>query len=647
MDEEGVPVIAGFNLIEKIGAGGTATVFKAEDSDGTVVAVKILHPFLAQLPDVRRVLEKEAAVLSTVSGPGVATLRTVHTDQDSTFLVMDFVDGKTLQELASASPMRGVLLTSVVKGTLRALSTIHQSGVIHRDLKPSNVMLGPDGVTVLDFGLSVVEELAGVTRPRDGGGTPGWMSPEQIVGNKVDEATDIFNLGMLIGFLATGANVFGEGRPEALLYRIAHESPDLSNVPSKIRALVAKCLEKDPADRPSLQEVEKLFVSATADTNDDDSIDDDATSLASATVFDRISDDRHDAFGASTRRPSLSKRAVAIVASITLVLLAGVAVVLDQFVVDYSGDIEFRYINASQSNPPQSGGAITVILDGAAPKTIRLPSRNTPRIQSENVGRWSLGSLIELSYQPPFSEDQAVSLRTSAAQLGISRIHLGQTLVFLASVEDERVVLSVGFADGPTEIKSVLSSRDGTRGNEARYINAEEQRDRDFRDEQRDLYLRCVSSIQDGWSEELSAVLGLQEQYPSIRDGYFTGDTKSREEWANLAYAISDAMFQQNIDTWHPNFFESVHYPFTPDIYGASSDVFTNHNELSLWWEELGNDIWADRFNPVGGSMREFHARQFLFIDLYEQGLIDAAESLRNVIRDNPKDICRERYPDS
>ena len=124
-------------------------------------------------------------------------------------------------------------------------------GVVHRDLKPSNVLLAEDGPRVIDFGISRATESTMLTQAGLVVGSPGFMSPEQAMGSDVGPPSDIFNLGAVLAFAATGEGPFGTGTTAALLYRVVHGTPSLDLVPPTVRPLIEHCLAKDPRQRPT------------------------------------------------------------------------------------------------------------------------------------------------------------------------------------------------------------------------------------------------------------------------------------------------------------------------------------------------------------------------------------------------------------
>jgi serine/threonine protein kinase len=144
---------------------------------------------------------------------------------------------------------------ALAAGLAEGLEVIHAAGVVHRDLKPSNVLLAPDGPRIIDFGISRAAELPGMTRTGLMTGSPSYMSPEQAEGGVVGPASDVFSFGSVLAFAATGREPFGAGNGPTVLYRVVHGRPDIDAIPEPIRSLVARCLAKDPASRPTAGQV--------------------------------------------------------------------------------------------------------------------------------------------------------------------------------------------------------------------------------------------------------------------------------------------------------------------------------------------------------------------------------------------------------
>ena len=246
------PLIGPYRLVGRLGSGGMGQVFLGLSAGGRPVAVKVIRVELAADPEFRVRFGREVAAARQVSG--LFTVMVVDADVDGPipWLATAYVPGPSLSEAVSAHgplPMRSVL--ALAAGLAESLSAIHAAGVVHRDLKPSNVLLAEDGPRVIDFGISRAVESTSLTQAGLVVGSPGFMSPEQAVGYEVGPPSDIFSLGAVIAFAATGQGPFGTGTTAALLYRVVHSSPSLDQVPTEVQPLVERCLAKDPSQRPT------------------------------------------------------------------------------------------------------------------------------------------------------------------------------------------------------------------------------------------------------------------------------------------------------------------------------------------------------------------------------------------------------------
>ena len=245
--------IGPYDVVDRLGSGASGVVYKATDVTGKVVALKVLRSEIADQPQVRQRLAREADALQKVEGS--RTVRVIEVDAvgERPYLAMEFVPGESLEEfIQQKGPMKGANLWGLVEALIEALQSLEKAGVVHRDLKPSNVLIGPDGIKIVDFGISSLGESSGLTETGVVLGTASWLSPEQIAGGVVSSASDVFNLGLIISYAATGRHPFGEGRSDALMYRVAHSEPDLSGLSPAIAQVVAVCLKKNPAERPPL-----------------------------------------------------------------------------------------------------------------------------------------------------------------------------------------------------------------------------------------------------------------------------------------------------------------------------------------------------------------------------------------------------------
>ena len=252
--------VKGWQLKGRIGSGGTGVVYFAQDSNNRIAAVKVLRSELSDNTMVRERLRREAEVLRRVAGGRTAVVFDVDVDCETPFIAMEYVRGLTLNEyVAQNKNVRGALAWTLVDALIEALQAIHAAGVIHRDLKPSNILIGEDGVKVVDFGISVLHDVAHSTQTGALIGTVAWLAPEQISGAEITEASDVFNLGMVLAFALTGVHPFGDGRADAIMFRIAYGEPDLSKVPKQFEPLISACLAKNPSDRPTLQNLSMIL----------------------------------------------------------------------------------------------------------------------------------------------------------------------------------------------------------------------------------------------------------------------------------------------------------------------------------------------------------------------------------------------------
>jgi outer membrane protein assembly factor BamB len=248
--------VGGFELHGRLGAGGMGRVYLGLSASGRVVAVKVIHPELAQDGEFRARFRQEVAAAQAVSGAFTAPVVAAGPDDDPPWLATAFVPGPSLTEaVARAGPFPVASTWRLAAGLAEALAAVHSAGLVHRDLKPSNVLLAADGPRVIDFGISRAREATSVTMTGMTVGTPGFMSPEQAEGGPVQPASDIFSLGCVLAFAASGRSPFGDGTPPQVLYRVVHAAPVLDDVPGPLRDLVTGCLAKAPADRPSLRRV--------------------------------------------------------------------------------------------------------------------------------------------------------------------------------------------------------------------------------------------------------------------------------------------------------------------------------------------------------------------------------------------------------
>lgn len=258
--------VAGYLLSARLGAGGMGKVYLSYTPGGRPVAIKVIRPEFAEDPEFRRRFRQEVQAAQRVQGLYTAPVIDSDTEGPHPWLATAYVAGPSLHAAVAdhgAMPVPTVLL--LIAGIAEALQVIHHAGIVHRDLKPSNVLLAVDGPRVIDFGIARAADTTALTGTGVSVGTPSFMSPEQAAGTSCTPATDIFALGQIAAFAAMGGAAFGDGPSHAVLYRIVHEEPDLSELPGELREIVTRCLIKDPTLRPSTAQIIAMCGQASQD----------------------------------------------------------------------------------------------------------------------------------------------------------------------------------------------------------------------------------------------------------------------------------------------------------------------------------------------------------------------------------------------
>ncbi|WP_329096653.1 serine/threonine protein kinase [Actinomadura citrea] len=243
--------LGSFEITGRLGVGEQGAVFLGGDPSGRPVAVKVLHVRLSGEPVARSRFADAFAPARKVSGFCTAAILHADVEGDRPYVVSEWVDGPSLQQLVDEEGVRGaVVVERVAIGMAIALAAVHRAGAVHHDLKPGNVLLGRDGPRMSDFAIAHAMEAVNVAFRGHMTEDPGYKSPEQLSGMGIGPAADVFAWASTVLFAAAGKPPFGEGSPSEVMQRIVYDEADLSELPDSLREVVTAALAKDPAERP-------------------------------------------------------------------------------------------------------------------------------------------------------------------------------------------------------------------------------------------------------------------------------------------------------------------------------------------------------------------------------------------------------------
>jgi eukaryotic-like serine/threonine-protein kinase len=249
--------IGAYNVLDEIGSGGMAVVYKAEQPAlGRLVAIKELRKELAADASLITRFEREAKSVAALAHQNIVHIYDFLTRGTSMFIVMEFVEGIDVYELLTKVERLPPEIAAIIAlQAARALEYAHYRGVVHRDFKPSNLMITKMGeVKLMDFGIARDEAFDDLTRPGTAIGTPAYMSPEQIMGERVDFRSDIFSFGIVLYQMLTGQKPFVEDDTKSVMQRILNEPYErprklYPDIPWKLQRIVKRCLQKEPGKR--------------------------------------------------------------------------------------------------------------------------------------------------------------------------------------------------------------------------------------------------------------------------------------------------------------------------------------------------------------------------------------------------------------
>ena len=256
-----------YRLASRLGDGGMGQVFLGVSPGGRTVAVKVIRPELAADPEFRQRFAREVDAARRVGGFHTAPVVDADPYDNPPWMVTAYIAGPSLQAVVSDDgPLDPAAVSRLGAALAEGLAAIHRSGLVHRDLKPGNIILADDGPRIIDFGIAQLAGATSLTTPGTVIGTFSFMSPEQIRADSVTPESDVFSLGCVLAYAATGRPPFEASNGAAIMYRVLNEQPDLGELPNGVlRDTLAACLAKDPGRRPLLPDLLARFAVGVPD----------------------------------------------------------------------------------------------------------------------------------------------------------------------------------------------------------------------------------------------------------------------------------------------------------------------------------------------------------------------------------------------
>lgn len=316
----------------RIGSGGMGVVYRAVWGD-QVAAVKVVRPGLLDDPQVAARFAREAQVLRSVQDAHISGFLDEDIAGFPAWLATEYIPGPNLRDAVNLSgPLNLAQWWELARGLAQALAVLEIHGIAHRDIKPANVIISDRGPVLIDFGIAHPEDATSLTATGIVTGSPAWLSPEQVNLEELTAASDVFSLGSLLAYAATGKPPFGQGTTVAVLMSIQRNEPNLEGIDPVRAALLRRMLDKDPAKRPTAREVLQMARGAQEDRTVDLRVGADLTQQIPAPVYP-----------VATPKPKRSMRKP------LLVLLAALLAV-------FAGYFGYGLISGSQGT---SGGSAT------------------------------------------------------------------------------------------------------------------------------------------------------------------------------------------------------------------------------------------------------------------------------------------------
>ena len=245
-----------WTIHSRLGAGGMGVVFYASSPEHQGIALKVIHPGLLDAPGTRDRFRREVAILSSVRDAHISEFLAADLESEPSWLAIEYVSGPTVRdEVTQHGPLSEDAWWQLAQGMAQALAVLDTHRITHRDLKPGNVILSERGPELIDFGIAHPEDATSLTATGLVTGSPAWLSPEQATLDPIGPPSDIFALGSMLAYAATGRPPFGEGAAVAVLMSIATTEPDLEGIDPARSALLRRMMAKDPTRRPTASQV--------------------------------------------------------------------------------------------------------------------------------------------------------------------------------------------------------------------------------------------------------------------------------------------------------------------------------------------------------------------------------------------------------
>lgn len=257
--------IAGYRILGRLGAGGMGVVLLGRSPGGALMAIKLIRAEYADDAGFRTRFRREVAIARQVRNRWAVPVVDADTEAAAPWLATEFVPGPALSEaVGGGAPLPERSVRALGSMLAEALEAVHGAGLVHRDVKPGNVLLGLDGPRLIDFGIARALDDTVLTATDAIVGSPGFLSPEQAQGRRIGPPSDIFSLGCVLVYAATGGRPFGSGPVEAMLFRTVHDPADLGALPPGLRPVVEGCLSKEPEGRPTAGDIRRAFAEDTS-----------------------------------------------------------------------------------------------------------------------------------------------------------------------------------------------------------------------------------------------------------------------------------------------------------------------------------------------------------------------------------------------